>query len=199
MMLPVSIAAHQDHATALWHGGGDPGPAFGFEQLLLAQHRANYDLWHLEDQARAEHATDASIARAKRAVDRVNQHRNDLAEACDEHLLAALAPLGLPKPEAELHSESPGLMIDRLSILSLKLYHTREEISRSNAPAGHGERNRARLAVLLEQRDDLQAMLNRLWAQVLAGERRFKLYRQLKMYNDPELNPAVYGAAATPR
>ncbi|HLJ78149.1 MAG TPA: DUF4254 domain-containing protein, partial [Acidobacteriaceae bacterium] len=111
----------------------------------------------------------------------------------DALLLHSLAERGLPNPAAELHSESPGLMIDRLSILALKMYHTREEIERPGAPAGHAGRNRERLALLTEQRDDLAGCLDRLWQEVLAGRRRFKMYRQLKMYNDPALNPAIYG------
>ncbi len=85
-------------------------------------------------------------------------------------------------------------MIDRLSILALKIFHTQEEIERPSAPAGHQERNRERLALLIEQRNDLVQCLDRLWQEVLAGTRRFKIYRQLKMYNDPTLNPAIYGA-----
>ena len=169
------------------------------EETVLLQHRANYELWHLEDLARAPGAGDAEIARCKRAIDRVNQRRNNLAENCDRLLLRALAPLGLPHPEAELHSESPGLMIDRLSILSLKLHHTREEIARVGAPAGHAERNRERLRTLLAQRGDLVEALERLWRRVLASERGFKLYRQLKMYNDPELNPSLYSAPTARR
>jgi Protein of unknown function (DUF4254) len=103
-----------------------------------------------------------------------------------------LRSLKLPNPKAELNSESPGLIIDRLSILALKLFHTQEEIARPDAPAGHAERNRQRHQILDEQRSDLADALDRLWQQTLAGERRFKLYRQLKMYNDPALNPAVY-------
>jgi hypothetical protein len=84
-------------------------------------------------------------------------------------------------------------MIDRLSILALKIFHTREEVERASAaPAGHAERNRERLAILEEQRADLAACLDDLWQATLAGTRRFKLYRQLKMYNDPTLNPAIY-------
>jgi Protein of unknown function (DUF4254) len=91
-----------------------------------------------------------------------------------------------------LHSETPGLMIDRLSILALKIYHTRDEANRASATEEHRMRNVERLAVLEEQRDDLAGCLDLLWAEVLGGTRRFKLYRQMKMYNDPELNPAVY-------
>jgi len=104
-----------------------------------------------------------------------------------------MAPLHLPNPEAPLHSESPGLIIDRLSILALKIYHTREETTRHGAPAGHAERNLARLALLENQRADLAECLDSLWQETLAGTRRFKIYRQLKMYNDPALNPAIYG------
>jgi hypothetical protein len=125
-------------------------------------------------------------------VDRTNQLRNDLAEELDRALLAWLEAKGLPNPAAALNSESPGLMIDRLSILSLKIYHTREEAGRAGTPAGHAERNLERLAILEEQRADLAACLDALWSETLAGTRRFKLYRQLKMYNDPSLNPAIY-------
>jgi hypothetical protein len=128
-------------------------------------------------------------------VDQINQRRNDLAEELDRALLGWLETGGLgalPNPEAPLHSESPGLIVDRLSILALKIYHTREEAERTDAPDGHADRNRERLAILEEQRSDLAACLDALWHETLAGTRRFKLYRQLKMYNDPTLNPAIY-------
>ncbi len=158
-------------------------------KVALAQHRANFDLWHEEDKARDPSATDAGIARVKHAIDRLNQFRNDLVENLDRMLLAAA---GRQNASAPLHSESPGLIIDRLSILELKIYHTAEESLRASASEAHREKNRERLALLEEQRSDLAACLDALWKQVLAGDRRFKLYRQMKMYNDPELNPAVY-------
>lgn len=160
--------------------------------LVARQHRANFELWHTEDMARTPGASDAQLANVKRRVDSTNQIRNDLAEELDQRLLGWLREQGLPNNGAPLHSESPGLIIDRLSILALKMYHTREEANRADAPAGHAERNRARLATLEEQRADLAGCLDALWRETLEGTRRFKLYRQLKMYNDPLLNPSIY-------
>jgi hypothetical protein len=161
-------------------------------KVALAQHRANFDLWHEEDKARDPAATDADIAKVKRAIDTLNQRRNDLVENLDRMLLAAAQQ----DASAPLHSETPGLIVDRLSILALKLYHTAEESQRASATDAHRQRNLERLALLQEQRSDLTQCLDQLWSQVLAGQRRFKLYRQMKMYNDPELNPAIYSHAA---
>jgi Protein of unknown function (DUF4254) len=192
-----AVVALHDGLTKLWHqprSDRDPEPEYKepFAEAVAEQHLANFELWHIEDQARMPRASDRQIAELKRAIDRTNQRRNDLMERCDSVLLAALDAEGLPRADAELHSESPGLMLDRLSILALKIYHTREEMDRPNAPEGHAERNRERLAVLEVQRSDLAGCLDRLWQQVIGGERRFKIYRQLKMYNDATLNPAVY-------
>jgi hypothetical protein len=192
----VEIVALHDRATTLWHQDPDAQPALDQDSqslpTILAQHRANFDLWHTEDRARTPNATDRDIALVKRAIDEINQRRNDLTEQCDVVLYESLKKANLPDLSATLHSESPGLMIDRLSILALKIFHTEEELDRPNAPSGHQERNRDRLALLTEQRNDLAACLDQLWLEVLAGKRRFKIYRQLKMYNDPTLNPAIY-------
>ncbi len=193
------LAAHEitllhDQLTAGWHEDHSTEAAGRGDWLdrVAGQHRANYDLWHIEDEARTPGATDAELAEVKRRVDATNQLRNDLAEGLDRALLEWLAARELPSPDAALNSESPGLIIDRLSILALKIYHTREEAERPEAPHGHAERNRSRLAILEEQRADLAHCLDALWRDTLAGTRRFKLYRQLKMYNDPALNPAIY-------
>ena len=188
--------------TRRWHAG--PGSIAAREEnewldAVERQHRANFDLWHIEDEARAPGSSDAEVARVKRRVDETNQRRNDLTEELDQKLVAWLEAKGLPRPSAPLNSESPGLMIDRLSILALKIYHTREEAGRDDAPSGHAERNRERLAVLEEQRADLAGCLDALWYETLAGTRRFKRYRQLKMYNDPSLNPAIYGKVSNIR
>lgn len=197
--IPLSapaIAVLHDRATEAWHHNADASALADSELMttILAQHRANFDLWHTEDRARAPRATDSEIVEVKRDIDRYNQLRNDLSETCDTMLLGWFQERESLNPAAELHSESPGLMIDRLSILALKIYHTQEETLRPGAPAGHGQRNRERLSLLTEQRDDLVGCLDRLIEEVIAGRRRFKLYRQLKMYNDPALNPAIYGS-----
>jgi hypothetical protein len=203
MLSADAIVNLQDQGTHNWHRAPQDGnhaapaasgaaPAAEWLEAVARQHRANFDLWHIEDEARTPGASDAELAGVKRRVDRANQLRNDLAEALDRRLLGWLEPQGLPNPKAELHSESPGLIIDRLSILSLKIYHTREEAERPDAPPGHNARNRERLGILEEQRADLAGCLEALWRETLKGTRRFKLYRQLKMYNDPSLNPAIY-------
>jgi Protein of unknown function (DUF4254) len=190
-----AIVQLQDGRTRLWHGTPpEPARDGSLAALVEGQHAANFALWHAEDEARRSSADDASIAAVKRQIDRVNQVRNDTTERIDAWLLARLKDAG-STPRGEQHSETPGMMIDRLSILSLKLFHTQEELDRASAPAGHRERNAERLATLEEQRDDLARCLERLWAQVCGGERCFKQYRQLKMYNDPELNPALYRTA----
>lgn len=203
MVSAGEIVALQDEATRAWHegpgtgaeaGAGEPkGAAESWLELVRRQHRANFDLWHIEDEARTPGASDAELAVTKRRIDETNQYRNDLVEELDRAMLAWLEERHLPNSGAPLNSETAGMMIDRLSIISLKIYHTREEMERTGAAAGHAERNRDRLAVLEEQQADLAGCLDALWREVLAGTRRFKLYRQLKMYNDPALNPAIYG------
>lgn len=167
------------------------GPG-SLRRLVERQHRANFDLWHEEDKARDPLATDGAIAEVKRAIDRLNQRRNDLVEQIDVMILSEMQTVFDTHAEAPLHSETPGLMIDRLSILALKVFHTCEESERLSAPETHREKNRIRLALLIEQREDLSAALDSLFAEMRGGRRRFKLYRQMKMYNDPELNPAIY-------
>jgi len=185
------IVGLHNQATLIWHdpSAPRPTPATHFDQLILDQHRANFDLWHREDAARDPLAGDQAIAACKRTIDKLNQLRNDLTERLDRELLDSHPPLD---PNLPLHSETPGLMIDRLSILALKIFHTTQEIDRASAAPGHREWNRERLVILNDQRDDLATCLTELWTDIRAGRRRFKLYRQLKMYNDPALNPVLY-------
>lgn len=199
MISAAEIVALQDRLTREWHGAPDAEAEGAWLSLVARQHRANFDLWHIEDEARTPGASDMEIAEVKRRVDRTNQLRNDLVEELDHAIQTYLEVNGSPHPSAPLHSESPGMMIDRLSILALKIYHTREEAERGDAEPGHAERNRERLEILLEQRTDLAGCLDTLWQETLAGTRRFKPCRPLKMYNDPALNPAIYGKGAGAR
>jgi hypothetical protein len=191
MLHAAHITRLQDEATLRWHEPSHPElPAANpFDALVVAQHRANFDLWHHEDAARDILSSDHDIVGHKHAIDTLNQQRNDLAEQLD---LALLAAVTVQSEAAPLHSETPGMMIDRLSILALKRFHTAEETVRRNASVAHHERNQARLAVIDAQRSDLAACLDGLWNDILKGHRRFKLYRQMKMYNDPTLNPVLY-------
>jgi len=201
MLSATRIVALHDRQTVVWHlaetgnsAESNTSREVGENWLgaVARQHRANFDLWHIEDEARAPGVTDGELAEVKRRIDRTNQLRNDLAEELDRILIAWLEPQALPDPNSPLNSESPGLIIDRLSILALKIYHTREEAARIDAPPGHAGRNRDRLAILEQQRTDLSSCLDNLWRETVTGTRQFKLYRQLKMYNDPSLNPSIY-------
>ena len=184
-----SIVLMQDKMTGAWHeeewGLGEDG----FLALVIEQHRANFDLWHEEDRARDPFASDAEVAWVKRAIDRLNQRRNDLVEKMDLWLLAEFKD---QNPAAPLNSETPGLMIDRLSVLSLRIYHMQVEAHRETATEAQRLRSSDRFSLLVEQRMDLAGCFDALVASILDGTRRFKLYRQMKMYNDPELNPAMY-------
>lgn len=197
MLDAILITRMQDEVTLALHEAEGQleieARADGLLAIVLAQHRANFDLWHEEDKARDPEASDAEIVRVKHAIDALNQRRNDLVEKMDKWLMERLAQ----NEFAPLHSETPGLMIDRLSILALKIYHTHEEAHRATATQAHRQRNLDRLGLLEEQRADLAGCLDVLWAEVLAGTRRFKLYLQMKMYNDPELNPVMYGSSGS--
>lgn len=213
MLSAEEIVALHDRLTQLWHqlpaedangaastrpeGSDDEKVRERWLRLVTLQHRANFDLWHIEDEARAPGATDADVAAVKRRIDRTNQLRNDLIEELDCTLMSWLNAKDLPNHSAPLHSEPPGMIVDRLSILSLKIYHTREEAERKDAPQGHASRNQERLSILEEQRSSLADCLDSLWREVQSGARTFKVYRQLKMYNDPSLNPAIYGKTAS--
>lgn len=183
-----------DRCLAFWHTDPADHRGAGVKLHPLAMELAwrNYCLWHEEDQARRTDVSDSVIAGVKRNIDRFNQERNDHIERLDEMILAWLVSR-LPMAIAgEINSETPGSIIDRIAIMSLKIYHMAEDAARDDVDAAHRERSRQRLAILREQRDDLWGALGRLLADYLAGRKRMKLYRQFKMYNDPTLNPELY-------
>lgn len=170
---------------------GDPSRIW---RGIAANHRYNTLLWDEEDKARRTDVGAAEIAASKRLIDQYNQKRNDAVEALDEAILNELAGV-TPQPQARLSSETAGAMIDRLSILALKIFHMQEQTERADADAQHIEMCRAKYERLLAQRKDLAFCLNRLIAEAKTGDAYFKVYRQFKMYNDPTLNPYLYRQA----
>jgi hypothetical protein len=180
------------HAIAGWAKSGAAEYRSGLWQAIEDNHRCNCLLWDEEDLARRRNVPDAEIAKNKRAIDGHNQKRNDAIERIDEQLLILFS--NTEKFEgAKLSSETPGAMTDRLSILSLKIHHMRLQTVRSDVASAHIENCLLKLSRLNEQRTDLGSCLDRLLAECARGESRFKVYRQFKMYNDPALNPAIYG------
>jgi hypothetical protein len=185
-------------------GWPQAAPAAPSELLGWVQtnHRNNSLLWAEEDLARRTTVAAAEIAANKRAIDGYNQARNDATERVDELLLLALglvdaasartaAPVAKAAPGARLNSETAGSMVDRLSIMALKIKAMREQTERQDVDETHREASRAKLARLLEQRADLAGCLDALLAETAAGKAYFKVYRQFKMYNDPALNPQL--------
>lgn len=154
-------------------------------------HACNSRLWREEDLARRREVPDAAIAANKRRIDAFNQRRNDAIERCDEILNQELD--AQMSRATRLHSETPGMMIDRLSILALKARAMALQALREEVDEAHRTQCSARLARLREQRDDLAGCFDGLIADCRAGRARFKVYRQFKMYNDPALNPSLYG------
>lgn len=195
----------QNEATALWHReepeAADVAPdASASPETLLAlvraQHLRNFRLWHTEDVARRRDVTPDVIADCKYRIDRLNQERNDRMERVDACLVALLSPLLPASPAPYSNTESLGMAIDRLSILSLKIWHMDEQLRRTNVTPEHIESCRNKLAVLKEQRTDLIAAVKHLVSEFVEGTKTPKLYFQFKMYNDPSLNPELYGKQA---
>ncbi len=178
------------HAFAGWAKSGAAEHRDGLWQAIEDNHRCNCLLWDEEDLARRRSVPDAEIAANKRAIDAFNQQRNDAIERIDDFLLGLFSS---NKPNPRLSSETPGAMADRLSILSLKVHHMRLQTLRTDVDRAHIDQCVSKLERLIEQRTDLAACFDRLLAECARGESAFKVYRQFKMYNDPALNPAVYG------
>jgi hypothetical protein len=187
------ITELQQAAVARWHQEPISNPHEGFLQIVCEQHQFNYLLWHEEDIARSPDVGDAKIAEVKRAIDRYNQQRNDRIEKLDDWLIAELGRRQVRLVDgAPLNTETPGSAIDRLSILSLRIFHMQEQLERSDASGEHLAKVSQRLAVIHDQHRDLSQSLSELAADIFAGRKRLKVYRQFKMYNDPTLNPYLY-------
>ena len=167
----------------------NPYPADSFEHLLWEKSWVDTVQWHLEDLVRPDDVDPVYALQLKRRIDRSNQRRTDLVEHIDDHYMALYGDVQ-PLPAARLNTETPAWAIDRLSILALKIYHFQQETQRGDE--AHRARCQAKLDVLLTQRADLTTAIDDLLDDLAAGRRRMRLYRQMKMYNDPQLNPSLY-------
>lgn len=191
----AEILQLHENTVAQWHAQPISNSYKGWLNLVCQQHIFNYELWHQEDIARGPNVSDQEIARVKRAIDKFNQQRNDCIERLDDAIGDMLALQGVqPNADARQNTETPGSAIDRLSILSLRLYHYVEQTGRRDVDAAHLDRVRERIEICRMQRADLSQALVELLADLTAGRKRHKTYRQLKMYNDPSLNPYIYSA-----
>jgi len=199
---PLTVAAIDsvlEFLVAHWHQVEPAHEETGLGGRICDLHRFNFLLWHEEDIARSPDVTDARIAQVKRAIDRYNQSRNDAIEKVDDWLIEELARRGIAAAaDAPAATETPGAAIDRLSILELRRFHMREQIDRADATLEHREKAATRMAVLDMQRAHLTESLSRLIDEIFAGQRPLRVFRQMKMYNDPSLNPYLYRAADRP-
>jgi len=182
-----------EQTVAQWHEQPIANPYQGFLGLVCQQHIFNFELWHQEDIARSPDVSDAEIAQVKRRIDKFNQQRNDAIEKLDDAISEFLAQQSIRlSPGARQNTETPGSAIDRLSIMALRLYHYQEQLQREDVDSAHVERVTQRLHMCHEQHRDLAQGLRELLADILAGHKRHKTYRQMKMYNDASLNPYLY-------
>lgn len=147
--------------------------------------------WHLEDIIRDPLINPIAALALKRRIDASNQERTDVVEYIDSYFLKEYELIH-PKTNAKLNTESPAWAIDRLSILALKIYHMEVEVNRTDASDTHKEACNKKLAILLEQRKDLSKAIDELLADISSGHKYMKVYKQMKMYNDPGLNPVLY-------
>ena len=162
-----------------------------FEFLLWEKSYVDTVQWHLEDLVRPEDVDPVEALRLKRWIDRSNQRRTDLVERIDDHYMRQFASVDV-RQDAKINTETPAWAIDRLSILALKIYHFGIEVARTDVPPDQHERCLAKYNTLLEQKADLMQAIDELFQELAAGSKRMKLYRQMKMYNDPMLNPMLY-------
>ncbi len=183
--------------VAWWHDVEPHHDEKGLLGRICDLHRFNFLLWHEEDVARSPDVTDARIAQVKRAIDRYNQARNDAIEKVDDWLIDELAGRGIVAAHgAPAATETPGAAIDRLSILELRRYHMREQVERIDATPEHRAKAADKLGVLDAQRDHLVDAVDRLLAEIFEGKRPLRVFRQMKMYNDPTMNPYLYKTAS---
>ncbi|MET1258507.1 DUF4254 domain-containing protein [Flagellimonas sp. DF-77] len=170
----------------------NPYPKDAIEHLLYRKNWIDTVQWHFEDIIRDPDIEPVAALTLKRRIDASNQDRTDLVEYIDSYFLQKYLSVQV-LDGASINTESPAWAIDRLSILALKIYHMKEEVDRSDATTEHRAKCAEKLQVLLEQRKDLSTAIDQLLADIEAGKKYMKVYKQMKMYNDDELNPILRG------
>ncbi|MCQ2217715.1 MAG: DUF4254 domain-containing protein [Paludibacteraceae bacterium] len=165
------------------------------ENVLYLKNWIDTVQWHLEDIIRNPEIDPVEALTIKRRIDKSNQDRTDLVERIDSYFWEKYQGIKV-KSTAVINTESPAWAIDRLSILALKIYHMRQEVERTDVSEDHKSACGKKLDVLLEQRVDLSSAIDQLLADIENGDRYMKVYKQMKMYNDPNLNPVLYGKKA---
>ena len=185
----VITALHQN-CIIQWKSSGVEYQYKDFYRLVEENHGFNYQLWHAEDRARREDMGYEFVYLAKREIDQCNQSRNNRMESMDEWLFSQLQPASFNA--CPVNSESPGMIIDRLSILSLKSYHMHLQTQRQDASEEHKKNCASKLAIIHQQLEQLTLCLNQLLDEIREKTRTFRIYHQFKMYNDPTLNPELY-------
>ena len=170
----------------------NPYPVKSIEFYLYLKNWIDTVQWHLEDIIRDPNIDPVEALRIKRRIDKSNQDRTDLVELIDSYFLDKNKNVQV-LPDATINTESPAWAIDRLSILALKIYHMREQVERQDTTPEHHEACQKKLDILLEQQKDLSSAIDQLLTDIEAGKKYMKVYKQMKMYNDPALNPVLYG------
>ncbi len=170
----------------------NPFPVKSIEYYLYLKNWIDTVQWHLEDIIRDPNIDPAKALEIKRRIDKSNQDRTDLVELIDSYFLDKYKDVQI-KPDAKINTESPAWAIDRLSILALKIYHMQLETERTDVNQNHLDQCIAKLNILKEQNIDLPTAIDDLLLDIEAGNKYMKVYKQMKMYNDPNLNPVLYG------
>ena len=175
------------------HPVENPFDEGSLDHLLYMKNWVDTVQWHLEDIIRDPQIDPVEALKIKRRIDKSNQVRTDMVEYIDSYLLDKYKAI-VPQPEARLNTETPAWAIDRLSILALKIYHMQQEVLRQDVDEAHRAACRKKLDVLLSQQVDLSGAIEELIEDIEAGRKYMKTDKQMKRYNDPALNPVLYGA-----
>jgi len=170
----------------------NPYQSGSIEHLLYMKNWVDAVQWHLEDIIREPGINPVIALQIKRKIDKSNQERTDMVEIIDSHFLQQYSQVQV-QPGAGFNTESPAWAIDRLSILALKIYHMQAEAERKDATPEHRDACSEKLVILLQQQEDLSSAIDELLDEIEQGKKYMKVYRQMKMYNDPSLNPVLYG------